>query len=61
MFGQNRGIETELHQAITEIEKGVLKDNFTFEVFVDVSSTFHKLSFKGAREAMKAKELYQQY
>ena len=61
MFGQNRGIETGLHQAITEIEKGVLNGNFTLEVFVDVSSTFDKLSFKGAREAMKAKGWYQQY
>ena len=61
MFGQNRGIETGLHQAITEIEKGVLNGNFTLEFFVDVSSKFDTLSFKGAREAMKAKGWYQQY
>ena len=50
-----------LHQAITEIETGVLKGNFALGVFVDVSSAFDKLSFKGAREAIKAKRWYQQY
>ena len=67
-FRTNRGTETALHQAISEIEKGVLKGNHTLAVFLDVSSAFDKLSFKAAQKAMKAKGMseeirtwYQQY
>jgi hypothetical protein len=56
-FRTNKGTDTALSKAVDKIKSGLLRQEYTLGVFLDISGAFNNLSFKSAINSMRKRKL----
>jgi retron-type reverse transcriptase len=55
-FRSSKGTDTALSEAVNKIESGLLRQEYTLGVFLDISGAFNNLSFKSAIKSMRKRK-----
>jgi hypothetical protein len=52
-FRRGKGTDTALSEAVDKIESGLLKQQFSLAIFLDIKGAFNSITFKAAIGAMR--------
>jgi hypothetical protein len=53
VFRKSKGTDTALSEAVDKIESGLLRNQYTLGVFLDIAGAFNNISFESAIKSMR--------